>query len=72
LLVVGRGEDPEVDDLRADADQIGRELKDEEYDVGNPGLLIERASDELGQKASGRPHVEHRAITGRRSQPSLR
>ncbi len=39
-----------LDDLRVEADELGRELQEVEYDGGNPGQLVQLAWEELGQK----------------------
>jgi hypothetical protein len=55
-------------DIHEEAQQLGKDLLSEEYDDGNPGQLVERALDELGQKlAPGPPLDEY----GRRA-PTIR
>lgn len=47
-----------LDDLSAEADTLGRELRQEEYNGGNPGQLLELCWDEIGQKAPPGPALD--------------
>jgi len=59
-----------VDDLRADGERLGEDLRAEEYDGGNPGQLLELAHDEIGQKVP-RGSALDALVSGSRSFASL-
>jgi hypothetical protein len=47
-----------LDDLRGEADRLGRDYRDREYDGGNAGKMVQLAYEELGDKLAPGPALQ--------------